>query len=75
MDCSAVCLLVILGRIMIYLEFRADRYAANVAGKDIYAKALSKLAEVNMMKQRTGRFFNILNLHPSIEERIKKLST
>lgn len=64
---------VLFGRIMVYLEFRADRYAAKVVGKDVYVKALSKLAEINVMKRKTGKLFNILTFHPSIEERINKV--
>ena len=64
----------ILGRIMVYLEFRADKYAVKVVGKDLYIRALSKLAEANVMKRKTGKLYNIFTLHPSIEERIRKLS-
>jgi len=63
----------ILGRIMVYLEFRADRYAVKVVGRELYIKALSKLAEINVMKRKTGKLFNLFTLHPSIEERIRKL--
>ena len=63
-----------LGRIIVYLEFRADKYAVKVVGRNLYIRALSKLAEVNVMKRKTGKLFNLFTLHPSIEERIKKLS-
>jgi len=63
----------ILGRIMVYLEYRADRFAAETVGKDLYIKALTKLAEINVMKRKTGKLFNLFTLHPSIDERIKKL--
>jgi STE24 endopeptidase len=63
----------VLGKIMVYLEYRADRYAAETVGRDLYIKALSKLAEINVMKRKTGKLFNLFTLHPSIEERIKKL--
>ncbi len=61
------------GRIMVYLEYRADRYAAETVGRELYIRALSKLAEINVMKRKTGKLFNLLTLHPSIEDRIKKL--
>ncbi len=63
----------ILGRIMVYLEHRADRYAAETVGRELYIRALSKLAEINVMKRKTGKLYNLLTLHPSIEGRIKKL--
>ncbi len=63
----------LLGRLMIYLENKADKFAANVIGKDVYISVLNKLAELNIMKRRTGKFFNIFTLHPSIEARIKML--
>jgi STE24 endopeptidase len=66
--------ILMLGRIMVYLEFRADKYAVKVVGKDLYIRALSKLAEANVMKRKTGKLYNIFTLHPSIEERIRKLS-
>ncbi len=65
--------MLLLARLMVYFEFRADRFAAKMVGKDVYVRALSKLAEVNVMKRRTGKLFNLLTLHPSIEERIERL--
>ncbi len=42
-------------------------------GDDVYISALLKLAEINVMKRGTGGIFNVLSLHPSIEERVKRL--
>lgn len=64
---------ILLGKIMIRLEFRADRIAAKIVGRDSYVRALSKLAEVNVMKRETEKLFNIFTLHPSIDERISQL--
>ncbi len=61
------------GRIAVYLEHRADRFAAKTVGRDLYARVLTKLAEINVMKRKTGKLFSIFTLHPSIEERIEKL--
>ncbi|MBO8173953.1 MAG: M48 family metalloprotease [Thermococcus sp.] len=54
-------------------EFRADEFAAKVSGKDTVIRALRKLADLNLTPERTGKWFNILSFHPSIEERIRHL--
>ncbi|AHF81181.1 M48 family metalloprotease [Thermococcus paralvinellae] len=54
-------------------EFKADEFAAKVSGKDTMIKALRKLADFNLTPERTGKWFNVLSFHPSIEERIKHL--
>ncbi len=61
------------GKISIRNEFKADEFATKVVGRETVVKTLEKLAEVNLTPKRTGRLFNFLNLHPSIEERIKHL--
>jgi Zn-dependent protease with chaperone function len=52
---------------------QADDYAASVVGADEMRRALEKLAEINMMKLRTGRFWNIMSQHPGMEQRIQRL--
>lgn len=55
-------------------EFKADEFAAKICGREVMIRALKKLAEVNLTPEKTGRWFNILSMHPSIEERIRHLS-
>ncbi len=40
------------GRITVYLEHRADRFTAKTVGRDPYARVLTKLAEINVMKRK-----------------------
>jgi len=54
-------------------EFKADEFAAKICGKEITIKALKKLAEINLMPEKTGKWFDVLGMHPSIEERIRRL--
>lgn len=54
-------------------EFKADEFAAEVSGKDTVIRALRKLADLNLTPDRTGRWFNVLSFHPSIEEWINHL--
>jgi STE24 endopeptidase len=65
--------LVVIGAVGIRLEQQADDYAASVVGADEMRRALEKLAENNMMKLRTGRFWNIMSQHPGMEQRIQRL--
>jgi hypothetical protein len=65
--------LVVVGVVGIKLEQQADDYAASVVGADEMRRALEKLAEDNMMKLRTGRFWNIMSQHPGMEQRIQRL--
>jgi len=65
--------LLIEARVALRNEFKADEFAAKVAGKETVMRALEKLSELNMTPKKTGKWFNLLNLHPSIEERIEHL--
>jgi Zn-dependent protease with chaperone function len=66
-------LLMIQGAIGIALEKRADDLAVRETGADATARALDRLAEENAAKRRTGRIWNLLNQHPGIEQRIRRL--
>ena len=65
--------LVFQGAVGLKLEYAADDFAQRAVGLEPTISALEKLAELNMAKRKTGRVFNLLSQHPSIEERIKKL--
>ena len=65
--------LVVVGVVGIKLEQQADDYAASVVGAAEMRRALENLAEINMMKLRTGRFWNIMSQHPGMEQRIQRL--
>lgn len=54
-------------------EFKADEFAAKVCGKEVTIKALKKLAEINLMPEKTGKWFDMISMHPSIKERIRRL--
>ena len=54
-------------------EHSADDYAADAVGVDVTIRSLEKLAEMNMAKRNTGRIFNILTQHPSLDLRIERL--
>jgi len=54
-------------------EFKADEFAAKICGKEVTIKALKKLAEINLVPKKTGKWFDVLGMHPSIEERIRRL--
>jgi len=66
-------LFIVEAKIMLRNEFKADEFAAKVVGKETTIKALEKLSELNLTPKRTGKWFNILSFHPSIEERIDHL--
>ncbi|NJE11839.1 M48 family metalloprotease [Thermococcus sp. LS2] len=66
-------LFIIEAKIALRNEFKADEFAAKVVGKEATIRALEKLAELNLTPKRTGKWFNFLSFHPSIEERIKHL--
>ena len=65
--------LLIEARVALRNEFKADEFAAKVVGKETVMSALEKLSELNMTPKRTGKWFNLLSLHPSVEERIEHL--
>lgn len=66
-------LFIIEAKIALRNEFKADEFAAKIVGKEATIRALEKLAELNLTPKRTGKWFNILSFHPSIEERIRHL--
>jgi STE24 endopeptidase len=66
-------LLLVHGVVGIALEKRADDYAVREIGLEPLARALDKLADANMMKRRTGWLWNVLQQHPGMEQRIKRL--
>lgn len=61
------------GALGLRLERKADDYAAAAADPGALRDGLAKLAELNMMKRRTGRIWNLLQQHPGLEERIERL--
>ena len=66
-------LFVVQGRLGIALEERADDYAAAHVGVEPVVRALEKLAELNMTKRRTGAFWNALQQHPGMDQRVARL--
>jgi Zn-dependent protease with chaperone function len=66
-------LLITQGVLGLVLERRADRFGAELVGKDAMVRALERLAEANMAKRRTGFLWNLLTQHPGIERRVKDL--
>jgi STE24 endopeptidase len=66
-------LFLIQGAVGIWLEKRADRFAAEVVGADAMARALDRLATENAARKRTGRLWNLLQQHPGIADRIEDL--
>lgn len=54
-------------------EFKADEYAAMVVGTETMVSALQKIARFNKIPSNTPKWFNFLNYHPSIEERLENL--
>jgi Zn-dependent protease with chaperone function len=61
------------GAVGLRLEYAADDFARQTVGLDPTVRALEKLAELNMAKRKTGRFFNLMTQHPAIEERVDRL--
>lgn len=57
------------------LERRADDFAVSIVGADATINALEKIAQVNMVPRRTGRVWNILTRHPSVEERVDRIKS
>ncbi len=62
-----------LGIIQNRFEYEADEFAAKTVDPMATISALEKLAELNKVPKRTGKIFNILFKHPSIEERIENI--
>ena len=61
------------GVLGLWLERRADDFGAKYAGAESMARALDRLAEVNMAKRRTGFLWNLVTQHPGIEERVERI--
>lgn len=61
------------GVVGLRLEHSADDFAKETVGLEPTISALEKLAEANMAKRDTGRVFNLLAQHPSIEKRVERL--
>ncbi len=55
-------------------EYEADLTGAKIVGRDVMISALKKMSELSNSKGHTSKFSEILSDHPSIENRIKKLS-
>lgn len=67
-------ILLVNGVVGIRLERQADDFAAAVAGPDATRRMLEKLAEINMLKRRTSWFWNALQQHPGIEQRLDRVA-
>jgi Zn-dependent protease with chaperone function len=65
--------LLVQGVLGLRLERLADQYASDTVGLEPTLGALERLAEVNMVKRRTGRLWNLLQQHPGIEQRVERL--
>jgi Zn-dependent protease with chaperone function len=68
-----VALLLVQGGLGLVLERKADDYAARLVGVDPMIRGLERLAEVNLLKRRTGPLWNLLTHHPGIAQRIERL--
>jgi len=55
-------------------EFEADEFAAELVGADAMIRALRKISEHEEIPVKTPKWFNVLHSHPSIWERIERLS-
>ena len=66
-------LVVLQGAVALKLETSADDYACDAVGADATARALKKLADMNMTKEKTGVLFNLLTQHPAVGERIARI--
>jgi Zn-dependent protease with chaperone function len=67
-------ILLVNGFVGIRLERQADDFACAVAGPDATRRALEKLAELNMLKRRTGWLWNALQQHPGIQQRLDRVA-
>jgi Zn-dependent protease with chaperone function len=63
------------GLVGIRLERQADDFASTVAGPDATRRMLEKLAELNMLKRRTGWLWNALQQHPGIQQRLDRVAS
>jgi Zn-dependent protease with chaperone function len=67
-------ILLVNGLVGIRLERQADDYACATAGPDATRRMLEKLAELNMLKRRTGLLWNALQQHPGIQQRLDRVA-
>ena len=61
------------GVVGIALEKRADDRAVEMVGAEPLARALGKLADANGLKRRTGWLWNVLQQHPGMDQRLRRL--
>jgi Zn-dependent protease with chaperone function len=66
-------IILIQGGLGLVLERKADDYAARQVGVDPTTRALEKIAELNLLKRRTGLAWNLLTNHPGIAQRVERL--
>ena len=67
-------ILLVNGLVGIRLERQADDYACATVGPDATRRMLEKLAELNMLKRRTGWLWNALQQHPGIQQRLNRVA-
>ena len=61
------------GVVGLALEKRADDRAVEMVGAEPLARALGKLADANGLKRRTGWLWNVLQQHPGMDQRLRRL--
>jgi Zn-dependent protease with chaperone function len=66
-------LLLVQGTVAIRLEHQADEYAVSHAGAQPLRRALERIAEVNMLRRRTGWFWNLMQQHPGLQSRLERI--
>lgn len=68
-------LVLIQGGLGLVLERKADDYAARLVGVRPTIRALERIAELNMLKRRTGAAWNLLTHHPGFAQRVERLKS
>ena len=66
-------LLLVQGGVGVALEKRADDAAVAAVGAAPLAAALDKIADANRTQRRTGWLWNVLQQHPGLEPRLRRL--
>ena len=69
-----VVVLLVLGVLGVALEQRADDHAVRTVGAAALSSALEKLAEANAVPRHTGWLWNVLQQHPGLDQRLRRLS-
>lgn len=69
-----VSMLLVQGWVGIRLERQADDYAASTVGPEALHAALSRMAELNMMRRHTAWLWNVLQQHPGLDGRLDRLA-